>query len=240
MIIGHVKQLNRYPVKSFAGEPLLTSTVEPYGLYGDRSHAIIDPSQQGWDRFVTARQLPGMLGYRAQFQEDGGGLEFPRLTITAPDGSTFGWDEELREHFQQQYNRPISLEQHSPSSPDLLAVDAASVLIVTESSLKQVERDWGKSLDPRRFRANVVVSLLEESPFAEAAWAGRMLHIGSATFQADVLCERCMMITLDPDTRQKDKSLLQLLHKQTSLTFGMYASIAHTGVMRIGDTVSLE
>lgn len=242
LIIGRIVQLYRYPVKSFAGESLQSSKVESYGLYGDRSHALIDPTKQGWNRFVTARQLPGILGYRAHFQgqEEVEGSEFPPLTITASDGKTFSWNEELREHFQQQYMQPLSLERHSPASSDLLAVDTGSVLLTTESSLRQVEREWGKTLDARRFRPNVIISLVEDRPFAEAEWEGRRLHIGSVSLQVDMPCERCMMITLDPDSSHKDNSILQLLQRQTGLTFGMYASVVQSGIVRVGDQVSLE
>jgi uncharacterized protein YcbX len=43
--IGEIIQINRYPVKSFAGESLTTSKIEAYGVYGDRSHAFIDETK---------------------------------------------------------------------------------------------------------------------------------------------------------------------------------------------------
>ncbi|MCG6197771.1 MOSC domain-containing protein, partial [Anoxybacillus sp. LAT_38] len=52
------------------------------------------------------------------------------------------------------------------------------VLLVTDASLREIARLVGReSLDPRRFRANFVVVLDEDTPFAEDAWLGRRLRI---------------------------------------------------------------
>lgn len=215
--------------------------VEGYGLYGDRSHAIVDTGKQGWDRFITARTIPHMLGYRAVFEnEDDAAAEFPPLRITAPDGSIMRWDRQLLAHFQQQTSRDIALERHSPHAAGLLAVDTASVLIVTGSSLREVERMWGKALDRRRFRANLLIELSEDKPFAETKWLNRRIAIGSAAFRIDEPCERCTVVTLDPDLLHKDPSLLNLLHRQTGLTFGVYASVVAKGGIAVGDPVRLE
>jgi len=58
--IGKIVQINRYPVKSFAGEKLNSVGLELYGLYGDRSHAFVDDTKEGWSRYITARKIPEM------------------------------------------------------------------------------------------------------------------------------------------------------------------------------------
>jgi uncharacterized protein YcbX len=45
--IGEILQINRYPVKSFAGERLNSVGLESYGLHGDRSHAFVDDTKEG-------------------------------------------------------------------------------------------------------------------------------------------------------------------------------------------------
>lgn len=47
------------------------------------------------------------------------------------------------------------------------------------------------------------------------------------------------MITMDPDSLQKDPVLLKKLHKEFDLHFGVYASVIKTGQIRIGDKVEL-
>lgn len=102
-----------------------------------------------------------------------------------------------------------------------------------------MERQWGKRLDAGRFRPNLIVAMDENRPFAEMEWTGRMLRIGTAVFQVDIACERCMMVTLDPATTERDPTLLKLLHAETALTFGMYAEVATPGMIRVGDDVEL-
>lgn len=60
-LIGEISEINRYPVKSFAGEGLETCKMDTYGLYGDRFCAFYDETMEGWQSFFTARDIPNML-----------------------------------------------------------------------------------------------------------------------------------------------------------------------------------
>ena len=56
--IGQIDRIIRYPVKSFSGDHVRVIRVMNYGLYGDRSHAIIDQSRG--EKFLTITQFPEM------------------------------------------------------------------------------------------------------------------------------------------------------------------------------------
>jgi uncharacterized protein len=234
--IGHVLEIYRYPVKSMAGESLSEGRIEAYGLFGDRSHAFIDESKQGWDRFITARDIPGLLDYRARFLGDGSNGEFPRLTVTARDGTQLEWNERLLEEIQTSSSRNITMLRYPPDSAGLLGVDAGSLLIISDKSLKKLEQAWGKQLDRRRFRANVVLALADDS-IRESDWIGKQLLIGHVRLKVDEPCERCSMITIDPDTIEKDPSLLKTVVKEMDACFGVYASVLQTGHFVTGDPV---
>lgn len=120
----------------------------------------------------------------------------------------------------------------------LLSVEAASILLVTDTSLQMLESMWGKPLDPRRFRGNFVLKLNDGAP-SEPEWVGKRTVIGEVELQADSLCERCVVITMDPDTQKKDPSLLKLVNREFGLMFGVYASVVRTGQVRLDDTVSI-
>ncbi|UQZ83826.1 MOSC domain protein [Paenibacillus konkukensis] len=239
MIVGEIKSIHRYPVKSLAGEQLDQVRVERYGLYGDRSHALIHPDRTGWERFITAREIPGLLGYRARFEGSGSERSFPEVVITGNDGQVFGWNEQFVRAVHTEKYRSIALETHSPDETGLLAVDTSSILLVTESSVNALAEQWKQPLDERRFRPNLVISLYEDIPYAESAWVGRNLSIGPATVRVDMPCERCTMITIHPETLEKDKSLLRLIHQERQLMFGVYASVQGTGTIAVGDQVKL-
>lgn len=237
--VGQVTQLTRYPIKSMAGHSLNQVYVAPYGMYGDRSHAFIDETKEGWNRFITARQIPAMLGYKVEFRDDGTLEEFPSLQVTSPDGQVYGWDEQLLQAIQSFSKVKLSMEKHRPTSQDVLAVDAEGLLIITDRSLNRLERLQQNPIDSRRFRANMLVTLHEDYPEDERSWVGKRLHIGETQLQIVEPCERCSLVTIDPDTYQRDVSILKKINEEMGLHFGVYASVTQVGGIKTGDPVYL-
>ncbi|NOU92696.1 MOSC domain-containing protein [Paenibacillus sp. LMG 31456] len=236
--IGEIKNINRYPVKSLAGEGLETSRIETYGLYGDRSHAFIDETKEGWSSYMTARQIPDLLSYKAMFIGEGSAQEFPKVNVVAPNGRSLNWDEDLLGELQAYSNTKMSMLSYKPNNQDLLAMDTGSILIITDASLRKLEEIWGKRLDKRRFRANLLVAVADNS-LSESDWIGKRLIIGSAELEVTMYCERCSMITIDPDTLERDKSLLKKVNEEMNLNFGVYASVNKVGQVSVGDKVFL-
>ncbi|WP_364142945.1 MOSC domain-containing protein [Paenibacillus sp. LPE1-1-1.1] len=237
--IGVISAINRYPVKSFAGESLDACKIDTYGLEGDRCHAFFDETKEGWDSFFTARDIPDMLSYKAKYIGDFTGSGIPRLKITSPEGRDFGWDDDLLTEMQRNSKKKMLMRSYQTQNPDLKAVDEGSILIITDTSLRLLEEIWGKQLDERRFRANIVVKA-EGSGYSEKDWIGKRLSIGSAQLYVDKYCDRCSMVTLDPDTLERDGSLLRKINEEMNLNFGVYASVEKTGVIHAGDQVRLE
>ncbi|ASA22450.1 MOSC domain-containing protein [Paenibacillus donghaensis] len=232
--VGTIREINRYPVKSFAGEGLEVCEVEAYGMLGDRFCAFYDESKTGWKRYVTARNIPNMLSYQAQFRDG-------EIRVTSADGRTFGWDKELLAEIQSQTSTDVSMsgiKATHPEHPQLLSVDGASILLITDASLAKLQDMWGKSLDQRRFRGNFVVALNDES-LDEGNWIGKQLCIGDVQLRVDSYCNRCTVITMDPDTLERDPSLLKKVNTEFGLHFGVYASVVTTGKISVGDKVEL-
>lgn len=234
--IGIISQINRYPVKSFAGESLNSVRLQSYGLLGDRSHAFVDDTKEGWSRYITARQIPAMLNYRAEL-DTSSDLEIPQVKITGPDGRIHQWDEQLLEEIQALSDGIISSERYSLNSQEQLAVDDGSILIITDRSIKKLEQLWGKRLDKRRFRANFLLTLYSEVNANESDYIGKRFTIGNAELSIQSLCKRCTIITIDPENLERDPTLLKKLQESMDLTFGMYASVVTVGTIRVGDLV---
>ncbi|WP_238322757.1 MOSC domain-containing protein [Gorillibacterium massiliense] len=232
--VGEISEIYRYPVKSMAGERLKACDIAPYGMVGDRFGSFYDETKSGWYRYITARKLPQMLKYKAHFDDEG-------IQVTSPDGRSFGWDEQLLAEVQSLTDTPItmsSLGQEHPEHPQLLSVDGASILLVTDATLKRLESLWGKPLDQRRFRANFLVVLNDDAPL-EGDWIGKRIVIGGVQLQVDSFCQRCVIITMDPDTQEKDPSLLKIVNEKMGLSFGVYASVIEPGEIHLGDKVFL-
>ncbi|MBW7474725.1 MOSC domain-containing protein [Paenibacillus oenotherae] len=239
--VGEIMQISRYPVKSFAGESVARIEIANYGIYGDRSHAFVDETvEDDWERFITARRIPEMLGYKAQLMGNGDGSRFPDVKVTSPEGHVFDWDEHLLKEIQAYSAIKLSMIQYEPVSADLLAVDLGSVLIITDSSLRELEKLWGKGLDPRRFRANLIIKIREGMTCREQDFIGKQLHIGrNVVLSVDTACERCSMITFDPESLARDASLLKVVNEKLDLKYGVYASVIKTGEIAAGDQVFL-
>lgn len=234
--VGEITAINRYPVKSFAGEELEACKIESYGVQGDRYCSFYDMTKKDWWQYVTARKIPNMLSYQAEYIEGD-------IRVTAADGRVFGWDAELLNEIQSLTSTQITMSEFKAPHPEakhpqLLSVDGASILLVTDKSLKKLKALWGKPVDQRRFRGNFVVEVSEDS-LGEEEWLGRRLSIGGAELQVDSYCDRCVMITMNPDTLERDSSLLKQVNKEFNLNFGVYASVIRTGEVRLGDQVVL-
>ncbi|MHA6481879.1 MOSC domain-containing protein [Paenibacillus sp. strain BS8-2] len=233
--LGKIIAINRYPVKSMAGESLEACDIVSYGVRGDRYAAFYDESRTGWSRFVTARDIPRMLSYKAVFQAEHGSVQ-----VTAEDGRIFGWDEALLEDVQRLTDkRKLSLSRLQESHPEeegLLSVDAASILLVSDRSLKALESACSMDLDQRRFRGNFLIAVSEDAP-EEEMWIGKRLRLGTAELQVDGFCDRCSMITYDPTHLERTPAVLKQVNEKFGLNFGVYASVVKQGRAAVGDKI---
>jgi uncharacterized protein YcbX len=86
-VVGTVRSLHRYPVKSMVGEALDELDVAVSGIAGDRTWAVrnLDVGEQ-----QGARKLPRLLGLRAWFSPEDGSTPI----VGFPDGSTLRADSE--------------------------------------------------------------------------------------------------------------------------------------------------
>lgn len=240
MLIGHIKEIVRYPVKSFHGESVQKSKVMDYGLYGDRSHAFLDESRPG--KYLTITQFPGLVRYQATFSGEEDSSKFPPLTVTTPDGRKMDWrDKELLKEIEKHSNRKIEPIQYSPSHVPLGAIEEEHILLVTDASLHKLKELWGnEKLDFQRFRPNLVISLIEDEPFIEENWFGKTIMIGNEVgIKINRHCERCMIITVDPESGERDASLHKTVISERNNYFGVYASVVNTGEIKVGDEVCL-
>ena len=240
MLIGHIKEIVRHPVKSFRGESVQKTKIMDYGLYGDRSHAFLDEKRKG--KFLTITQLQEMVKYKAQFIGEESLDKYPSIEIIAPDGTVFDWgDQGLIDELENKSNRKVSPISYTPTYVPRGAIEEEHIQLVTDTSLEKLKEIWDKEeIDYRRFRPNLYISLKEKIPFVEDNWFGKRMIIGkNAELQLIRHCERCMIISVDPDSANRDYSLLKTVVKERNNQFGVYASVNKTGEIFVGDEVHL-
>jgi uncharacterized protein len=238
MLIGHIKEIVRHPVKSLRGESVEKSKIMEYGLYGDRSHAYIDDTNNG--KFLTITQFQEMVQYQARFVGEDSLDEYPKVEVKTPEGKVFNWqDEELINEMENKSKRKISTKEYPPFHVPIGPIEVEHILLATDASLNHLEELWGgNEIDVRRFRPNLFISLKDKVPFSEEEWIGQRIKIGSEVeIQLVAHCKRCMIITVNPDNAELDSSLLKTVTKERKSNFGVYASVIKTGDIQVGDEV---
>jgi uncharacterized protein YcbX len=93
-------------------------------------------------------------------------------------------------------------------------------------------------LDIRRFRPNVVID--GEEPFAEDRWP--QVRIGDVVFRTTMVCDRCVMTTIDPDTLAGGKEPIRTLARHRrwdrKTWFGTrLVRVAGGSLLAVGDPV---
>ncbi|MFK9115571.1 MOSC domain-containing protein [Peribacillus frigoritolerans] len=238
MLVGHIQEITRHPVKSFTGEQVQKTKVMDYGLYGDRSHAF--KGKNG--KFLTITQVPEMVRYQAAFSGEEALDQYPEIQVKTPSGNFLTWGEGA---FQQEMERLLKQEAepvvYHPAHIPLGAIEEENILLVSDASIGELTKLWGKELDGRRFRQNLIISLVNKTPFLEEQWFGKRILIGNEVeLEIKRHCERCMIITVDPSDSHRDPSLLKTVVKERENHFGVYASVMQIGEIRVGDQVFLK
>lgn len=128
--------------------------------------------------------------------------------------------------------------------------DLFPLSVMTSSTLARLHelRPWSQ-FDQRRFRMNVIVET-EQAGFIENHWVARALDLGEgARISVTIPDPRCVMLTLPQEGLPKDMDILRTLaiHNKVQVASigllpcaGVYAVVARTGTVRIGDRVQLS
>lgn len=221
----HLQAIYRYPMKSAAAQPLAQATVEPRGLSGDRRWLVVDAE----GRFLTGRQLPGLVRIRAAGMPDGLVLQAPdspALALPRPnaqqrrrrvriwkdevDALTCGADADA--WLSRVLGRPVALvymdaaarravdPAHSRPGDEVSFADGYPLLLLSAAAVEALGERLGRPMTALRFRPNLVVGGCPAH--AEDGW--RRLRIGEIEFDVAKRCTRCVFTTVDPDTGVPD------------------------------------
>jgi uncharacterized protein YcbX len=234
--IGHVEAIFRYPVKSMAGEPLESATLGWYGLEGDRRLALRRVDDLSGMPWLTASRLPGLLLYAPQFCDGNGQGNLP-THIRTPDGQqmpVFG--EELAGEVGRACGAPVQM-MHLRHG----VFDEGSISVIASDTVREIGRLAGRSLNVRQFRPNVVIRLLQSSPFEEDKWLGGVLSFGEANdapaISVTMRDERCGMVNLDPDSAKPSPEVMKAIVRVNQNHAGIYGAVTRTGTLTVGQSI---
>lgn len=240
--VGIVEQLSRYPVKSMHAEPLTEANVTLHGVSGDRRFAFIQGKDHSRFPWLTARELPRMMLYRASFV-DPSNPDTSAVLVTTPEGKQLDlFSEELLEELRAQLKPRL---RNQPIFPVHLssAFDTAQFSLVTTHALHKLSSLLGEEVEPRRFRANLIVNTAGSPQPDEQTWIGSQVIIGDGDTATIVSITkgdaRCMMPNLHPDTAVQNPRILRTIARKQNNIMGIYGCVVKYGKVRVGDVVRL-
>ncbi len=237
--VGRVKALYRYPVKSMCGESLEAVGLGWYGLDGDRRFAFIrgDQANSGFP-WLTGRQIPDMIQYKARFTAPDDLLQSP-VEVETPRGRVLPVQSaELCQELAHAYGQDVQFMKLKRGLFDSLPLS-----IMSTATADALSESSGLPVDFRRFRQNIIIETFSGQPFAEESWLDGVLTFGdqpdAPRIRLNRRIERCAMINLDPDTSEKRPTLLRHVAQTRDNCVGVHATPEHQGPIRLGDVVRL-
>ena len=225
-MVGTVAEIWRYPVKSMAGERLDSCSIALTGLEADRRWALVDGTANRAGKLFTGTEDKQLMTYHARLRGDG-------VEVVTPEGDTRHLDDAFVAAIAQTSGRPLTLRDQTGAN-----FDDSPVLMVNLSTVAAFGVSAGTAVDHRRFRANLYIEGFE--PEEEVRWIGRRLRVGAAELEVVKRCERCVVITHDPDTTVTSPALLRVLTQTSDANMGMYCRVVRPGVVAVGDLIGPE
>jgi uncharacterized protein YcbX len=145
---------------------------------------------------------------------------------------------QLRDEIAERFGIDVELIQYRNG-----IFDDAPVSVISLATIAGIGGKAEMDLDPRRFRANIVLETRDQDVFLEDAWRGGTLLFGESEIKPAVRVTshdvRCMMINLDPDTAAQDGRVLKTVVRANNKNAGVYGVVVHTGRISVGDSVRL-
>jgi MOSC domain-containing protein len=242
------------PIKGMRLEHVDEVDLTEIGPAGDRLFFLVDEN----DRLVNAKGLGVLQQARASYDD-----ATRTLTVRMPDGreltEVVELDGELEANFwgtmkparhvvgpwsdalSDLAGRHLRLVMPEGPAPDRLRSGAATLL--STGSLRALAEELGvEQVDGRRFRMHFGIDGVDAH--AEDGWLGRRVRLGDAIVIPQGNVGRCAVTTQNPETGSPDLDTLKALARYRGdlettepLPFGVYAAVAQTGRVRVGDPV---
>ena len=259
-VVGTVESLWRYPVKSMAGERLKEAYMGFTGFYGDRCYAFRNSAARRGFPYLNATVQQQMLRYRPQFRFPTRAAKPPNLldamSITPGVNPVDAEPEDMSLDVETPSGAIVAIDDptligmlgeglrgenhvrlvHS----DRALTDCRPVSLISSQTVRQIGEELGRSVDKRRFRANIYLDLKSDHGFAEDELVGCKLRLGSKAEVAILERDpRCKIMSLDPETGEHDPEVLRTVAQAHGACAGVYCAVLVGGVLFEGDTVEV-
>ncbi|HKO63026.1 MAG TPA: MOSC N-terminal beta barrel domain-containing protein [Pyrinomonadaceae bacterium] len=114
MIIGTIKEIWRYPVKSMTGERLEACTLGPLGIPADRGWALRDETTR---EITNGKRIPQLMKCAARYVAEPSNGSIPNVRITFPDGTEIdSSDPGINGRLSEVFQKKVTLWPRQPAS----------------------------------------------------------------------------------------------------------------------------
>jgi uncharacterized protein YcbX len=233
--IGTVAAINRFPVKSMQGEAMKGVGLHWTGVDGDRQYAFYRVANRSRFPWLTARDVADLVRYVPRYA-DGANPRSSAVQVTAPDGESYDIAAAaLAARLSTEAGEEVRLLQVGRG-----VFDSMPVSVITTGTGRLMAERFGRALDLRRFRSNIVIAA---DGVGEESWLGAALQFGagadSARLRLNHRIGRCVVPTIDPESAVKDAAILRLLVEEFGNEIGAYGAVEARGTLTVGDPVYL-
>ncbi|HEX4352156.1 MAG TPA: MOSC N-terminal beta barrel domain-containing protein [Polyangiales bacterium] len=261
-----VSALFIYPIKSCRGISVQGFRLDEFGPYLDRRFMVVDDKGAGLTQRVEPRlalvevtlqptaltlKAPGMRPLKLRLSQHDDGTLVP-VSVWEYRGSAFDEGSDASEWFSEFLSRPCRLVRLAPVEPrrvdpkyvpDEVYVgfsDGFPELLLSEASIDDLSKRAQQTFEVERFRPNILVTG-NAAPYEEDQWTS--IRIGEIPFDLVKPCARCVIVTTDQATAERNAEPLATLatyrRQGNGVLFGQNCVHRALGSVRVGDVVSV-
>jgi hypothetical protein len=212
-------------------EALDAVEVSWHGLAGDRRWAFIRDGQvRSGFPWLTIRELPELARYQPRLR-DPARPDAGAVLVRTPGGR------------ELEVTDPALAAELGPGvrviKQDRGIFDSLPLSVLSMQALAGLGQLAGRDMAAQRFRPNILVDAPGPG-FPEDGWVGATLCLGGLRMRVDQPDQRCVVVTVDPVTLDRDRSVLRTIARQRGNQLGVYGSTVQPGRVAVGDPVELE
>lgn len=257
--IGIVKNIFCYPIKGLSSVPFnQIELTAGQGIPGDRlfgfakQNSGFDPTHPKplpKDRFLVLAQHAKLAALKTNFiaetQEFSAsidGKDVIRTDLKTSEGllATTNFLADFLQLTDEE--RPFFASAYPHRFTDVSVVSETmmnAVSIINLASVRDFEARIGQTVDPSRFRGNILVDGLP--PFSELGLVGQTIQIGNVDFKVLLRTKRCPATEVNPNSAERDIFVPALLRKKYGhFDMGVYAGVISDGTISLSDEVKVK
>lgn len=244
-VVGAVRELWQFPVKSMQGVRQNALTLTSNGVNGDRRYAVIDEHSGVVLTHASAQRLLLVVAVRSPDGDDltvlvPGAIEPVRLRDSNEVLSAW-LGRRVRVVAREEVGPGAAVPQFDYGLPVSNDVEtgfgdvAGAVHIVSTADLEWLAEP-GAPVDNRRLRGNIVIEF-SSAAAAGSGLVGRRLAIGTAELAVTERTKRCELLDRAHPGTPGTPGTLRRVTDQRAGDVGVYAAARRPGDVRVGDPV---